>query len=270
MQTYSWGFFAHPLYNLLKKGKSWEWTEQHTNALELLIKELRLFQQLGPVYLTDPIHVECEFREHGSHCNLWQKGPEGPERPLEFSSHSFQRYLNEILRFTVPSESGATGRTNEERIECDHSGTQPSPSLLLCSLGHTTQPFLPAPSTLVPVLVLLSQRRHEALEEEDTCPAGGKVPLHGGGHPANAFVGWNRHCRDGVGSSGELRLPGAWLALSTHPCKAKVWEKPFWAAHSLLKLGILAWGDMALCEPKEPQAHAGGMLAGSSWVLPRA
>ncbi|NXN81012.1 TF26 protein, partial [Bombycilla garrulus] len=45
---------ARPLYCLLKKGKSWEWTEQHTNALELLIKELRLFQQLGPIHPTDP------------------------------------------------------------------------------------------------------------------------------------------------------------------------------------------------------------------------
>lgn len=79
---------ARPLYNLLKRGKSWEWTEQHTSALESLIKELRLFQQLGPIHPTDPIHVEWGFSEHGSHCNLWQKGPEGPERPLEFTSHS--------------------------------------------------------------------------------------------------------------------------------------------------------------------------------------
>ncbi|PKU43507.1 hypothetical protein llap_6182 [Limosa lapponica baueri] len=34
---------AHPLYSLLKKGKSWEWTGRHTKALELLMKELRLF-----------------------------------------------------------------------------------------------------------------------------------------------------------------------------------------------------------------------------------
>ncbi|KFW10336.1 hypothetical protein N326_05299, partial [Eurypyga helias] len=42
---------AHPL---LRKGESWEWTEQHTNALELLIEELRLFQRLGPIHPTDP------------------------------------------------------------------------------------------------------------------------------------------------------------------------------------------------------------------------
>ena len=80
---------AHPLYNLLKKGRSWEWTEQHEIALDLLIKELSLFQQLGPVHPGDSIHVEWGFSEHGSHCNLWQQGPEGPERPLEFSSRSF-------------------------------------------------------------------------------------------------------------------------------------------------------------------------------------
>lgn len=62
---------AHPLYNLLKKGKSWDWTGQHTDALELLIRELRLFQQLSPIHLTDPIRVECGFSECGSHCNLW-------------------------------------------------------------------------------------------------------------------------------------------------------------------------------------------------------
>ncbi|KFQ41576.1 hypothetical protein N333_04379, partial [Nestor notabilis] len=45
---------ARPLYSLLKKGKVWEWTEQHTDALELLIEELRLFHQLGPIHPTDP------------------------------------------------------------------------------------------------------------------------------------------------------------------------------------------------------------------------
>ena len=74
---------------MLKKGKSWEWTDQHTNALESLIKELRLFQQLGPIRLIDSAYVEWGFNEQGSHCNLRQKGPAGPERPLEFSSHSF-------------------------------------------------------------------------------------------------------------------------------------------------------------------------------------
>ncbi|NXS63907.1 TF29 protein, partial [Brachypteracias leptosomus] len=38
---------ARPLYTLLRKGKSWEWTKQHTNAL-------RLFQQLGPIHPTNP------------------------------------------------------------------------------------------------------------------------------------------------------------------------------------------------------------------------
>ena len=80
---------TRPLYNLLRKKKSWEWTNQHSNALETLVKELRLFQQLGPVHPSDPIHAERVFTEHGSRCNLWQKGPEGPEHPLEFSSKSF-------------------------------------------------------------------------------------------------------------------------------------------------------------------------------------
>ncbi|NXS64171.1 TF29 protein, partial [Brachypteracias leptosomus] len=45
---------ARPLCGLLRKGKSWEWTQQRTSALELLRKELRLFQQLGPIHPTDP------------------------------------------------------------------------------------------------------------------------------------------------------------------------------------------------------------------------
>lgn len=80
---------ARPLYSLLKKQKSWVWSKEHEDALDLLIKELRLFQQLCSLHPTDPILVEWGFSKHGSHCNLWQKGPEGPERPLEFSSHSF-------------------------------------------------------------------------------------------------------------------------------------------------------------------------------------
>ncbi|XP_074427979.1 uncharacterized protein LOC141737231 [Larus michahellis] len=49
---------ARPLYSLLKKGRSGEWTERHTNAPELLTKELSFFQQLGPIHPTDPVHRE--------------------------------------------------------------------------------------------------------------------------------------------------------------------------------------------------------------------
>ncbi|KFQ24084.1 hypothetical protein N332_13839, partial [Mesitornis unicolor] len=44
---------AHPLYNLIKKGRSWEWGEQHEIALDSLVKGLRLFQQLGPMHPAD-------------------------------------------------------------------------------------------------------------------------------------------------------------------------------------------------------------------------
>ena len=62
---------ARPSYNLLKRGRSWEWTEQHEMALNLVIKELRLSQQLGLVHPGDSIHIEWGFSEHGSQCNLW-------------------------------------------------------------------------------------------------------------------------------------------------------------------------------------------------------
>lgn len=80
---------ARPLYNLLWKGKKWEWTDIHEQALQTLITELRAFQQIGPIHTTDLIHVEWGFSEHESHCNLWQKGPSGPIRPLGFTSQSF-------------------------------------------------------------------------------------------------------------------------------------------------------------------------------------
>lgn len=72
-QIPEFSIITRPLYNLLKKGKAWEWTEQHANTLGLLINDLRLFQQLGPLHPTDPVHVEYSFSEHGSHCNFGQR-----------------------------------------------------------------------------------------------------------------------------------------------------------------------------------------------------
>lgn len=62
--TPDFSVIACPLNNLLRKGKSWGWTKQCQDALDLLIKELRLFQQLGPLHPTDLIDIEWGFTEY--------------------------------------------------------------------------------------------------------------------------------------------------------------------------------------------------------------
>ena len=87
---------ARPLYSLLRKGKSWRWDSEHEEAIKTLILELKTYQSLGPVHPRDPIIAEWGFAEHGTYCNLFQIGPDGPKRPLLFSSTAFketeQRY----------------------------------------------------------------------------------------------------------------------------------------------------------------------------------
>jgi len=56
--------------------------------LGLLIRELRLFQQLGPVHQSNLIYAEWGFGKHSSHCIVWQRGSGGNKRLLEFSSQS--------------------------------------------------------------------------------------------------------------------------------------------------------------------------------------
>lgn len=97
------------------------------NVLELLISELTLFQPLHPTHPTDLIHTEWGFSGHGPHCNLWQKGPEQVETPLEFSSHSFSDSKMRCSNLEKGWSPCETGRTDKERIECCHEGTFPPP-----------------------------------------------------------------------------------------------------------------------------------------------
>uniref|UniRef100_A0A8C3K9U4 ribonuclease H n=1 Tax=Calidris pygmaea TaxID=425635 RepID=A0A8C3K9U4_9CHAR len=87
---------SRPLYSLLRKGKSWEWRSDHSEAIKTLIGELKTYQSLGPVHPHNPIIAEWGFPEHATHCNLFQAGPDGTKRPLLFSSTAFketeQRY----------------------------------------------------------------------------------------------------------------------------------------------------------------------------------
>ncbi|KAK4810669.1 hypothetical protein QYF61_007469, partial [Mycteria americana] len=68
----------------------------HPWMAALDVKELKTYQSLGPVHPCDPIIAEWGFTEHATYCNLFQTGPDGPKRPLLFSSTAFketeQRY----------------------------------------------------------------------------------------------------------------------------------------------------------------------------------
>ncbi|NXI71578.1 TF26 protein, partial [Anseranas semipalmata] len=45
---------ARPLYDLMKKRTSWDWTPIHEEAFKLLIFEAGVYQALGPIHTTDP------------------------------------------------------------------------------------------------------------------------------------------------------------------------------------------------------------------------
>ena len=75
---------ARPLYDLLRKKAQWEWTPVHDEALRLLIFEATAHQALGPIHPTDAIQIEWGFARTGLSIHLWQKGPEGPIRPMGF------------------------------------------------------------------------------------------------------------------------------------------------------------------------------------------
>ncbi|KAK4810621.1 hypothetical protein QYF61_007358 [Mycteria americana] len=81
---------SRPLYSLLRKGKPWEWKLEHKEAVKTLTEELKTYQSLGPVHPRDPIIAEWGFAEHATYCNLFQTGPDGPKRPLLFSSTAFK------------------------------------------------------------------------------------------------------------------------------------------------------------------------------------
>ncbi|NXH81120.1 POL5 protein, partial [Edolisoma coerulescens] len=45
---------ARPLYTLMRKHQKWEWLDNHRQALQTLIEELKTYQSLGPVHPSDP------------------------------------------------------------------------------------------------------------------------------------------------------------------------------------------------------------------------
>ncbi|KAK4806458.1 hypothetical protein QYF61_013951 [Mycteria americana] len=81
---------ARPLYDLTHKRAAWDWTPVHEEALKLLVFEAGVYQALGPIHPMDTFQIEWGFAIHGASIHIWQKGPEGPTRPLEFFSRSFK------------------------------------------------------------------------------------------------------------------------------------------------------------------------------------
>ncbi|NWI40403.1 POL5 protein, partial [Picathartes gymnocephalus] len=45
---------ARPLYTLMRKHQKWEWLDNHKQALQTLIEELKTYQSLGTVHPSDP------------------------------------------------------------------------------------------------------------------------------------------------------------------------------------------------------------------------
>ncbi|KAK4829061.1 hypothetical protein QYF61_001866 [Mycteria americana] len=81
---------AQPLYELTCKRAPWDWTPVHEEALKLLILETGVYQALGPINPTDPLYIEWGFAIHGLSIHMWQRGREGPTRPIAFYSRSFK------------------------------------------------------------------------------------------------------------------------------------------------------------------------------------
>jgi len=73
---------ARPLYELPGRKAQWEWTQVHDEVLALLVFEANAYQALGPIHPTDPVQIEWGFARTGLSIHLWQKGPEGPIRPI--------------------------------------------------------------------------------------------------------------------------------------------------------------------------------------------
>ncbi|KFQ60250.1 hypothetical protein N334_02530, partial [Pelecanus crispus] len=63
---------TRPLYDLTCKRASWDWTPVHEEALKLLIFEAGVYQVLGPIHPTDPLHIEWGFAIHGLSIHMWQ------------------------------------------------------------------------------------------------------------------------------------------------------------------------------------------------------
>jgi len=81
---------TRPLYDLLRNNAQWEWTQVHEEASRLLVLKANAYQAPRPIRLTSPVQIEWGFAQTGLLFHLWQKGPEGPFRPIGFYSRSFK------------------------------------------------------------------------------------------------------------------------------------------------------------------------------------
>lgn len=140
---------ARPLYDLLRKGAKWEWGISQEEALQLLIFEATAHQALGPIHPTDPFQVEWGFAISGLSVHIWQRGPEGPTRPVGFYSRGFK---DAEKRYTV-WEKGQSWKGKQAVLVMDSLPWQFARILSLkASLYATRDPCHPQPCTLLILL----------------------------------------------------------------------------------------------------------------------
>lgn len=72
------------LHDLHWKNRKWDWTSQHTGALNIPEDRLKIYQKLGQLHPQDLLKVEWGFAERASCSGIFQKGPQRLARPFLF------------------------------------------------------------------------------------------------------------------------------------------------------------------------------------------
>jgi hypothetical protein len=92
---YQWQFIlnfshlAHPLNELLKKGKKFEWTEECMQAVDALIKAVTSNPILLCPDFKKPFVLEVDTSQYATGAILYQHDPDGHWQPMGYYSKSF-------------------------------------------------------------------------------------------------------------------------------------------------------------------------------------
>ena len=92
IRNYTW--LARPLYNLLKKGAQFEWTEACRKSLDNLIYQITKDPILLSTDETKPFELKTDASNYGLGVALFQKDEHGKRRAIGYAS----RTLNEMER----------------------------------------------------------------------------------------------------------------------------------------------------------------------------
>jgi RNase H-like domain found in reverse transcriptase len=80
---------AHPLHELTKKNVKFEWTEEHTQALDTLIKAVTSDPVLLQPNMEKPFTLEVDASQYASGAILYQEDNESRLRPVGYYSKTF-------------------------------------------------------------------------------------------------------------------------------------------------------------------------------------